>query len=63
MRLWVVINEHAPNNKPNERNDAEEVKHIRPTAGYVMYNERTQRVREHVTYLHACNAKSEHYKL
>lgn len=61
MGLWIVVNEYAPEYEPNERNDAEEVKHIRPSTGYVVYNERTQKVCEHVTDLYACNAKSEHY--
>jgi len=44
MGFWVVVNEHTPEHKPNQRGYAEKVKDVRPTAGYVLYDETTQEV-------------------
>jgi len=44
MGVWVVINEQAPEHKPNQRGYAEEVKDIWPTTGYVLYDKTAQKV-------------------
>jgi len=44
MGVRVIVNEHAPQQKPNERGYAKEVKDVRPTTRYVLYDETTQKV-------------------
>lgn len=56
MGMWIVIHEHAPEHEPDDGNDAEEVKHVRPTAGYEVYDETAQKVCDNVTDLHTCKA-------
>lgn len=54
MTSRIVVNENAPHHEPNYGYNTEEVKHVRPTAGYVLNNKSTQGVCENITDLYAC---------
>lgn len=53
----IVIDKHAPQHEPDERDGAEEVKYIRPATRNVMNNKPTQEVGENVADLYACACK------
>lgn len=57
MGHGVVVNEHAPEHEPDQGYDAEEIENVRPTTGYVFYDETAQKVCEYVTDLYTCNQK------
>lgn len=54
MGMRIVVHEYAPEHEPDDGNAAEEVKHVRPAAGYKLYDEPADEVRDNVTDLHTC---------
>lgn len=54
MRTRVVVHEHAPGDEPDDRDGAEEVEHDGPAAGYELYDEPAQEVRQNGADLYAC---------
>jgi len=45
MGIWIIEDEHAPEYKPDDRNNAKEVKYVWPTARYVPHDKPAQKVR------------------
>lgn len=54
MGVRIVVHEHAPGDEPYERDGAEEVEHAGPAAGYELYDEPAQEVRQNGAELYAC---------
>lgn len=52
MGFRVIVDEHAPEHEPDDRSNTEEVKHVWPTAGYVLYDETAQEVCKNITNLY-----------